>query len=139
MKPFGNTQEARLNTSRYRYMLQKARTQEEDDMSEFEQAFIKGFDQYQTQGAKALRQEISVTEMMTSEQYQQLQKFQQMASDLLAVIDEAFPEKKGVAAPIALRELLSILPRSQALGLSKFRSALRLVAKHGFVESVEPN
>lgn len=79
------------------------------------------------------------TETMTSQQYQQLQKLQQMAADLLAAIDEAFPEKKGVAKPIAHRELLAILPRSQAVGLSKFRSALRLVAKHGFVEVVEPN
>ncbi len=112
--------------------------------SQFEQAFMQAVAQYQNQEAKQVKigqfeRETQPTETMTSQQYQQLQKFQQMAADLLAAIDEAFPEKKGVAKPIALRELLAILPRSQAVGLSKFRSALRLVAKHGFVEVVEPN
>ncbi|MBF0827874.1 hypothetical protein, partial [Muribacter muris] len=109
------------------------------DESEFEQAFMQAVVRLQIGEAKQVKigqfeYETQTTETMTSQQYQQLQKLQQMANDLLAAIDEAFPYKTKEAAPIARRKQFLSLPKAQADSVARLRSEVALVAKNGFVE-----
>lgn len=82
----------------------------------------------------AVEREPQTSEVMASQQYLQLQKLQQMANDLLAAIDEAFPYKTKEAIPIARHKQFLSLPKAQADSVARLRSEVAFVAKNGFVE-----
>lgn len=139
MKTFGSIRQARESTRKHKAFIEGQAKKCCEELDEFEQAFMQAVVRLQRGEAKQVKigqfeRETQPTETMTSQQYQQLQKLQQMANDLLVAIDEAFPYKTKEAAPIARRKQFLSLPKAQADSVARLRSEVALVAKNGFVE-----